>query len=1082
MHLAATILGAVWFAGATVPAATIVQTVNQTSDSAGDGWGEAIWGTPAAVATSGNAYLTTNTFFVRTPNGTTNATFVGSSLTLSNGTLYLKHNNGVATVDLVLDPGTVTYHGGPGGSNVPVAGTFQVLTNSLVSSDQAAATRDIWLDSTLSGSGNLGVNMTTTTNALVLFGNNSAFSGNWTNVTGVIEIPSGTTNALGSGAVTLMFSTSTSLVFNSTNNLVVNNPIAGLGSVAKQNTGAVVLGGNNTSTGALYDQGGLLVLTGSGAETSTIISTNGVLLVANSAAVPSGSTLTISPNNAQTGGLQLSNSVTLATGNAISVAQRTGPTVAIESLSGNNVISDEISIFSGGTSFIGIQADAGSTLALNSGITCSVTGTRGVLLEGAGNGSVAGVIDNGSATTVSLTKGGSGTWTLNNANTYLGNTDVTNGDLQLGASGSIANSAAIEVDTAGKLDATLPGGLPLGSSQTLLGSGVVLGNVTTSAGSIIQVGLTNQYGQQLSLSNNLTLAGGETIEYNFTTSPNNVLNVAGSLTLNGTTTIQIFLPTGVAGNGTFRLINYSGSLLGGGSFSLVTPVTSQTFTLDTSTPGEVNLIVTGSPQNLVWSGDGSANVWDVASTANWTGQYFHQGDNVTFNDSGSATPDINVSVPVQPGTFTISNTAEAYTFDGSGISTTYTLDKRGTNVVALTSSGNDFSGPIIIEAGTLSLGNGGSTSSLGTGSITNNGQLLVNLSSGGVGVSGAISGAGTVHLTGGGSSLALTASNSYTGLTTIESGCQLNILNNNALGSTNAGTVVQAGGSVRFTGLGNWTVAEPLTINGYGLSTSAGALYANTIGNSATWTGPITVGSPSQIRLVNSNVVMTLAGPVTGGQQTLECSEVNPGDVLTFANTLSLGDDPVLAALTKDGVGTMVLAGNSNLCGSVSVNAGTLEITTTNSPQLGNITVTNGTLQLGSGLADGSMPAGSINLFTSSTLLVNSSNNFTLSGGFSGAGTLSKLNYGILTITTSNNFTGNVTTGSGTPTVGGYLNLQNSFGLGNGSVPQAGVSSFARSCSCRAIWTFPPTFPSRPAAAASRPASEPVGGCCPSTV
>ncbi|MDR3458789.1 MAG: autotransporter-associated beta strand repeat-containing protein [Verrucomicrobiae bacterium] len=1018
-------------AGMTAPAAVIYQTVNQSGADA-NGWSSAIWGTPAAVATGGNTYFTTNTFFVRTPNVATASTFAGSSLTLSNGTLYLKHNNGVATVNLVLNPGTITYHGGPGGSNSPIAGTLQVLTNSTFTTDQGVATRDIGLLSTLSGSGNLTVAMITQTNALIVSGTNTAYTGNWTNTSGVLQIASGTTNALGSGNVTL--NSGTSLTFNTTNNLVVNNLIGGAGSVIKQNTGTVLLGANNVWTGNLSVQGGLLALTGTGTQNVTTISTNGVLLIANSAALPSPSTLTISPNNAQTGGIQLSNNITLATGNAISVAQRTGPTVAIENISGNNAISDEISLSSGGTSFVGIQADAGTTLALSSGITCGVTGTRGVLLEGAGNGSVAGVIDNGSATTVSLTKDGSGTWTLNSANTYSGNTIITNGLLKLGASASLANTAVIEVDTNGTLDATLPGGLTLGSGQVLRGGGAVLGNVGTSGGSIIQAGITNQFGQRLALSNNLVFAGGDTIQYNFTTSPNNVLNVAGSLTLNGATTIQIFLPTGVAGNGTFRLINYTGSLLGGGSFALSAPVTSQTFALDTSTPGQVNLVITGSPQNLVWSGDGSGNVWDVAGTPNWTGLYFNQGDNVTFNDSGSATPDINVSVAVTPGTVTVSNTAEAYTFDGSGISTSYLLDKRGTNVLALTSSGNNFSGPILIEAGTLSLGNGGSTGSLGSGPVTNNGQLLLNLSSGGIGVSGAISGTGTIRLTGGGGALVVSGSNSYTGLTTIESGCQLNIQNNNALGSTNAGTVVQAGGSARFTSFGNWTVAEPLTINGYGLAVSAGALYANTTSNQVAWTGPITVGSPSQIRIVNNNVLMTLANSVTGNQQALQCSEVNAGDILTFQNTLSLGNDPVLAALTNDGVGTIVLAGNSNLCGSVTMNGGTFEITTTNAPQLGDITVNSGTLQLGSGLANGSMPPGTIDLAGSTTkLAINSSNSFVLNNQLSGAGSLSLINYGILTITSSNTFTGNVTTGAGTPVFGGTLVLSNSYALGDGT-------------------------------------------------
>ncbi len=1045
--LGAILLGVILFSGPRVSAVTITQTINEATGTSN--WNSAVWGTPNAVPLATTNYLITNTFALRTLSTTNTQTFNGAQLQIdTGGLLYLKHSLGAATVNLVLNGGAMTYHGGPVVTNSPVAGTLQLLTNSTINSDQATGNVDVWLQSVLSGAGNLTVAMNSgavATNALVLFGTNTAYSGNWTNTTGFIQISGGTTNALGSGSVKLV-NAYNFLAFNSTNSMAVGNQISGAGSVRKQNVNTVVLGANNTYTGTLAAQGGMLVLTGSGAQTSTVVSTNGVLLIANSAALPNPSTLQILPNNAQTGGIQLSNSITLATGSAISVAQRTGPSVAIESISGNNIISDAISIAGGGTSFVAIQADAGTTLALNSGITSGITGARGVLLEGAGYGSVAGVIDNGSATTVSLNKDGVGTWTLNSANTYSGNTTVTNGVLQLGASASITSSPIIEVETAGKLDATLPGGLPLGSSQTLRGSGAVMGDVTTTAGSIIQVGITNQYGQQLSLSNNLSLAGGDTIQFNVSTSPNtnNVLNMSGSLTLGGSTTIQIFLPTGVASIGTFRLINYTGALLGGGSFTLVTPVSSQTFTLDTSTAGQVNLIVTGVPQNLVWAGDGSANIWDVAGVANWTGQVFYQADNVSFNDSGSAVPDINVTVPVQPGSMTVSNTAQAYTFTGSPISTTSPLVKRGNNVLAFAADGNNFSGPVSIEAGTLSIGNGGSTGNwTGNGPITNSGVLLLNKSSSGSSVGGAISGAGSVRVTGGGAALVLTASNNYTGLTTIESGCQLSVFNNNALGNTNTGTIVQSGGRVGFTSLGNWTVAEPLEINGYGIGAGPGALYANTTSNNILWTGPITVASPSQIRIVNASVRMTLANSVIGSQQTLQCTANDTGSVLTFSNTLSLGNDPVLAALTKDGVGTMVLAGNSNLCGSVTVNAGILQINTTNAPQLGDVTVNTtgvnaGTLQLGTGLGDGSMPPGAINLAGAGTkLAINSSNTFVLNSQLTGAGSVSLLNFGKLIINSSNTFVGGITTGSGTPTYGGIISLFNSYGLGDGTVSKS---------------------------------------------
>ncbi|MBW8864132.1 MAG: autotransporter-associated beta strand repeat-containing protein, partial [Verrucomicrobia bacterium] len=442
------------------------------------------------------------------------------------------------------------------------------------------------------------------------------------------------------------------------------------------------------------------------------------------------------------------------------------------------------------------------------------------------------------------------------------------------------------------------------------------------------------------------------------------------------------------------------------------------------------------PTNLLWFGDGSGNTWDSGTTPNWNagGDLFYGGDYVTFDDSGSAVPDINVAVPVQPGSMTVSNTAKAYIFDGSAISTTGALTKRGNNTLALANDGNNFNGPVSIEAGTLSIGNGGGTGSLGSGSITNNGQLLINKTVA-LNLNNTITGTGSVRLTSGGAIVNVGGSNSYTGVTTIENGCQFNVVNNNALGATNGGTIVQAGGRVGFTSLGTWTVAEPLEINGYGISATPGALYANTANNVVNMLGPVTVASPSQIRIVNTGVHMTLSNTVTGSQQTLQCTANDTGSILTFQNTLSLGNDPVLAALTKDGVGTMVLAGNSNLCGSVAINNGTLQINTTNTPLLGDVMVNAGTLQIGSGLADGVLPTGAFNLAgAGGKLAINSSNTFVLNTPVTGPGSISLINYGTLVINSSNTFSGGITTGSGTPVPGGAISLFNSYGLGDGTV------------------------------------------------
>jgi autotransporter-associated beta strand protein len=253
------------------PAITkILQTISQLNAnqpvSPGD-WTVAIWDSPAAVATGGNSYETPNTFYVRTPNTTTPAAFAGNSLQIdSGGTLYLKNggetSGNAAIVNLLLNGGKMEFHGGFAPNGPAVAGTLQVLADSIITTDQTGAnTADIWVQSPISGSGNLTLNMNSTTNSLLLSGSNSAYTGNWTNASslGNIVIVSGTTNPLGSGSVTLV-NAGSGLVFNSTNNLVVNNLIGGLGSMMKLNADTVTLNGNNTFTGLLQIYGGVLQL------------------------------------------------------------------------------------------------------------------------------------------------------------------------------------------------------------------------------------------------------------------------------------------------------------------------------------------------------------------------------------------------------------------------------------------------------------------------------------------------------------------------------------------------------------------------------------------------------------------------------------------------------------------------------------------------------------------------------------------------------------------------------------------------------------------------------------------------------
>ena len=566
----------------------------------------------------------------------------------------------------------------------------------------------------------------------------------------------------------------------------------------------------------------------------------------------------------------------------------------------NNLI-----LFGTNTAYSGNWVDANGGLIIE-GNTTNALGSGSVTLQVADafldfNSTNNLVIGNPIYGNGSVVKWNTDTVTLNGSNTFTGSMIISNGVLQIGSGAAVANAAVISLYNGSTLDASLAGGLSLNpAGQNLNCNGTVISNLAVSAA--------------------------DQLYFNLSATTNDILNVTGSLTLNGNPNLNL-LSTGYKAGGTYRLINYSGTIQGGGAFNLVPPAGStETFQLDTSTPGQVNLTVIGTTYNTTWVGDGSANNWDTTSL-NWIGTtnvYQAVGDNVTFNDSGSAVPDIYIVAPVTPNSMVVSNTINHYIFDGSassvGISTSGALTKMGTNELDFTSSGNNFSGAVIIQAGILSIGVGGSFGYLGTpSSITNNGVLQVNLGANGQAFNSPISGSGSLNITGGGASVTLGATNSYAGGTTIGSGCQLEISASSALGSGSA-TVLTGGRLGVNTPVGSMTVPNPVLVSG-NYESPGGALYVNTSGNNVTWSGPVTVGTGNdgmvnQIRAVNANVRMSFSNTVLGTNETLECTAGNTvGDassVITFNNTVSLGSS---GSLLVDGLAVVVLAGNTNSWG-----------------------------------------------------------------------------------------------------------------------------------------------------------------------
>ncbi len=128
---------------------------------------------------------------------------------------------------------------------------------------------------------------------------------------------------------------------------------------------------------------------------------------------------------------------------------------------------------SGGAGVIEVTS-ADTTLTLSGGITASAPASASSLtLQGAGNGVETGAIAGGA---LSLTKTGTGKWTLGGSNSYTGTTSVNAGTLAIAAGGSLANTA-VTVAT----DATLQGAGTIVGPTTVNGT-LLVGNDTTTTG------------------------------------------------------------------------------------------------------------------------------------------------------------------------------------------------------------------------------------------------------------------------------------------------------------------------------------------------------------------------------------------------------------------------------------------------------------------------------------------------------------------------------------------------------------------------------------------------------------------------
>jgi autotransporter-associated beta strand protein len=271
--------------------------------------------------------------------------------------------------------------------------------------------------------------------------------------------------------------------------LTISNQISSSsGSFALTKTGAgkLILNGANSFNGTLD------------VDTFSQTANDGTLVIASSAAIANISSIAgvpfISIRNQNGGSSTLGLDGTLG---GITVAPdinlngRNNSVPAIESIAGNNTISGNFTLGSGGGTYM-MQCDAG-TLSLTAPLPYATPGSgRTFTFAGAGGITASGGIQNGTGgVAVSVIKSGSGTLTLPVANSYTGSTTINNGVLML--NGSITSTGSVLVAT--------------GAAATLSGTGSITDNVTVQTGGTVSPGAgTNSVGV-LTVSGNLTNTG-----------------------------------------------------------------------------------------------------------------------------------------------------------------------------------------------------------------------------------------------------------------------------------------------------------------------------------------------------------------------------------------------------------------------------------------------------------------------------------------------------------------------------------------------------------------------------------------------
>jgi fibronectin-binding autotransporter adhesin len=513
------------------------------------------------------------------------------------------------------------------------------------------------------------------------------------------------------------------------------------------------------------------------------------------------------------------------------------------------------------------------------------------------------IIDPGSPTTINMTGGGTLSGNiLINSTTNIAGTNTTLGigavSLYVLATADSTISATIGSAVAGSLIVSGSGNVTI--TQPSLHTGTTyINNATLTYGTnnVVSSGGLTVVGGTVNLNGNSDTVGAISINAGIITTG------AGTLTGNGTFTtvandnVASFITgnLGLGSNATFTINN---GLMD--NDAVISAVISGAFTFSKAGTGTLELAGNNTYSGLTTISAGMIRLGASGDSTNTplgtTAAGTTMGNGLTLDLNG----------------FTL-GTAEALTLNGNGLGNIGAL--INTSSTAVTYSGLiTLAGPSYITAnyGDINISNTGSMTGTGfalTLRGVGNGTLATQINTG-TGGSLIKNDLGTWTVSG---------DSNYTGVTTVTSGIlklgAAGGATNTIFGTTAGATTVASGAMLDLNGFTLGT-NESITISGTGIA-NTGA-FINSSNNSISYNGAITLGAAS--RMVNHGTgVMTYNGLISGN---FALTVVTVGDVIFSTASTWTGS----GTLVKEGSGTLTLAGQYAMNGSMTISTGVLKL------------------------------------------------------------------------------------------------------------------------------------------------------------